>query len=123
MAGSDMVPAFHAAEHHFDAAAAPIAAFIVPGEHDAALSKNQPGARWVADRRVTSGIVHVLKIGCRLCDCPADYGPSTMSDNRFKRWPRRGFWPKLLGALVNVRRAAQTSSVRTSRNWTPASEA
>ena len=101
----------------------PLAAFIVPGEHDAALPRKQPGARWVADRRVISGIVHVLKIGCRWCDCPAHYGPFTTIDNRLKRWPRRGFWLKLPGALVNVRRAAQPSSVRASRNWTPASEA
>ena len=41
------------------------------------LPKNQPGARRVDDRRVISGILHVLKVGCRWCDCPADYGPST----------------------------------------------
>ena len=29
------------------------------------LPKNQPGARRVDDRRVISGILHVLKIGCR----------------------------------------------------------
>ena len=29
------------------------------------LPKNQPGARRVDDRRVISGIVHVLKVGCR----------------------------------------------------------
>ena len=36
------------------------------------LPKNQPGARRVDDRRVISGIIHVLKVGCRWCDCPAD---------------------------------------------------
>ncbi len=56
------------------------------------LPKNQPGARRVDDRRVISGIVHVLKVGCRWCDCPADYGPST----------RRGFWLELLAALVDA---------------------
>jgi transposase len=35
------------------------------------LPKNQPGARRVDDRRVISGIFHVLKIGCRWQDCPA----------------------------------------------------
>ncbi|HEX8388637.1 MAG TPA: transposase, partial [Sphingomonas sp.] len=35
------------------------------------LPKNQPGARRVDDRRVISGIFHVLKVGCRWCDCPA----------------------------------------------------
>lgn len=29
------------------------------------LPKNQPGARRVDDRRVISGILHVLKVGCR----------------------------------------------------------
>jgi transposase len=46
------------------------------------LPKNQPGARRVDDRRVISGILHVLKVGCRWCDCPADYGPSTTVYNR-----------------------------------------
>jgi hypothetical protein len=33
--------------------------------------KNQPGARRTDDRRVLSGIVHVLKTGCRWQDCPS----------------------------------------------------
>jgi transposase len=42
------------------------------------LPKNQPGApRRTDDRQVISGIVHVLKTGCRRQDCPAVYGPST----------------------------------------------
>jgi transposase len=53
------------------------------------LPKNQPGARRVDDRRVISGIIHVLKIGCRWCDCPLEYGPSTTVYNRFNRWSRR----------------------------------
>src|SRR6516162_5751580 len=48
------------------------------------LPKNQPGARRVDDRRVISGILHVLKVCCRWCDCPTDYGPSTTVYNRFK---------------------------------------
>jgi transposase len=66
------------------------------------LPKNQPGARRVDDRRVISGILHVLKVGCRWCDCPANYGPSTTIYNRFNRWSRRGFWLKLLTALVDA---------------------
>ena len=37
------------------------------------------------DRRVISGIVHVLKSGCRWCGCPPEYGPPTMVHNRFVR--------------------------------------
>jgi transposase len=41
------------------------------------------GKARVDDRRVISGILHVLKSGCRWCDCPADYGPTTTIYNRF----------------------------------------
>jgi transposase len=49
----------------------------------------------VDDRRVISGILHVLKSGCRRCDCPPEYGPSTTIYNRFVRWAQRGVWEKL----------------------------
>ncbi len=49
------------------------------------LPSKQPGARRVGDRRVISGIVHVPKVGCRWCDCPADYGPFATIYNRFNR--------------------------------------
>ena len=75
------------------------------------LPKNQPGARRVDDRRVISGILHVLKVGCRWCDCPADYGPSTTVYNRFNRWSRRGFWLKLLGALVQARAVTRSTAI------------
>ena len=34
------------------------------------------GKERVDDRRVISGILHVLKSGCRWCDCPPEYGPT-----------------------------------------------
>ena len=64
------------------------------------LPKNQPGARRVDDRRVISGILHVLKIGCRWQDCPAEYGPSTTVYNRFNRWSHKLFWLRLLESLA-----------------------
>lgn len=66
------------------------------------LPKNQPGAHREDDRRILSGIVHVLKVGCRWQDCPALYGPSTTVYNRFNRWSRRGIWQRLFNALVEV---------------------
>ena len=66
------------------------------------LPHNRPGARRVDDRRVLSGIVHVLKAGCRWQDCPAVYGPSTTIYNRFHRWSGRGLWQRLFQALVSV---------------------
>ena len=65
------------------------------------LPKNQPGARRVDDRRVISGILHVLKTGCRWRDCPKEYGPHTTIYNRFNRWSRRQLWVRILDALVS----------------------
>ena len=63
------------------------------------LSKNQPGARRVNDRRVISGIIHVLRVGCRWQDCPPGYGPATTIYNRFNRWSHRGLWTRIFAAL------------------------
>lgn len=63
------------------------------------LPKNQPGAHRVDDRRIISGIIHVLKSGCRWKDCPSEYGPSTTVYNRFNRWSRKGYWKAILKAL------------------------
>ncbi len=75
------------------------------------LPKNQPGARRVDDRQVISGILHVLKEGCRWCDCPAEYGPSTTIYNRFNRWSRRGFWLKLLDALIDAGAVTRSTAI------------
>ena len=64
------------------------------------LPRNQPGARRVNDRRVISGMLHVLKTGCRWKDCPREYGPPTTIYNRFNRWSRRRIWMRMLDALV-----------------------
>jgi len=61
--------------------------------------------------RVISGILHVLKAGCRWCDCPADYGPSTTVYNRFNRWSARGFWLKLLDALVDAGAVTRSTAI------------
>lgn len=66
------------------------------------LPKNQSGAHRVDDRRVISGIVHVLKSGCRWQDTPSVYGPPTTIYNRFHRWGARGVWRKLFQALVQT---------------------
>jgi transposase len=75
------------------------------------LPKNQPGARRVDDRRVISGIFHVLKTGCRWCDCPAEYGPATTIYNRFNRWSRRLFWTGLLEALAQSSAVTKTTAI------------
>ncbi len=66
------------------------------------MPKNQPGARRQDDRRIISGIFHVLKCGCRWQDCPAEYGPYTTVYNRFNRWSRKRFWIGMLEALAQA---------------------
>ena len=67
------------------------------------LPRNQPGARRVDDRRIISGIVHVLRSGCRWKDCPAIYGPPTTVYNRWNRWSGRGLWMRIFHALADPR--------------------
>ena len=69
------------------------------------------GVERVDDRRVISGIVHVLKIGCRWCDCPEAYGPYTTIYNRFVRWARRGIWENLFWEMAGNGRSAETQMI------------
>ena len=64
------------------------------------LPKGRRGARRVDDRRVISGIVHMLRSGGRWRDCPAVYGPYTTIYNRFNRWSRQGVWGEIFYALT-----------------------
>ena len=41
------------------------------------LPRGRRGAHRVDDRRIISGIVHMLRSGARWRDCPAAYGPYT----------------------------------------------
>ncbi len=54
----------------------------------------------VDEQRILSGIVHVLRCGCRWCDCPSEYGPFTTVYNCFNRWSRKGLWQSIHAALT-----------------------
>jgi transposase len=69
------------------------------------------GKERVNDRRVISGILHVLKSGCRWCDCPPEYGPPTTIYNRFVRWAKRGVWENLFNTLADRGRSAETQMI------------
>ncbi len=60
------------------------------------------GKARVDDRRVISGIVHVLKSGGRWIDAPSVYGPRKTLYNRFVRWAAKGVWVRLFQALAQV---------------------
>ena len=65
----------------------------------------------VDDRQVISGILHVLKSGCRWCDCPPEYGPPTTIYNRFVRWAERGVWERLFRDLAVRGRSTATQMI------------
>jgi transposase len=64
------------------------------------LPRGRRGAHRVDDRRVISGIVHMLRTGARWRDCPEDYGPYTTIYNRFSRWSKQGVWEDVFYALT-----------------------
>src|SRR5471030_2576793 len=69
------------------------------------------GKNRVDDRRVISGILHVLKSGCRWCDCPPEYGPPTTIYNRFVRWAERGVWERLFRERAGRGRSTATQMI------------
>lgn len=66
------------------------------------LPNDTCGVPRVDDRRVISGIIHVLQSGCRWRDAPAVYGPDKTLYNRFVRWARKGVWERLFRALAEA---------------------
>jgi transposase len=66
------------------------------------LPTDTRGKKRVDDRRVVSGIVHVLKSGARWVDAPPDYGPRKTLYNRFVRWAAKGVWVNVFEALAQI---------------------
>ena len=64
------------------------------------LPRGRRGARRVDDRRVISGIIHMLRTGARWRDCPTEYGPYTTIYNRFNRWAKAGVWVRVFETLA-----------------------
>ena len=99
---------------------------------DPHLPRGRPSKPRVDDRRVISGIPHVLKTGCRWRDVPPEYGPPSTIYNRFNRWSLRGLWQRLFekvaatgevpeelsvdGSHVKAHRSASRSSERTAKS-------
>lgn len=66
------------------------------------LPSDTRGVPRVDDRRVISGIVHVLQSGCRWKDAPAVYGPHKTLYNRFVRWAAKGVWEDVFLRLAEA---------------------
>ena len=66
------------------------------------LPTDTRGVARVDDRRVISGIIHVLKSGGRWADAPAIYGPKKTLYNRFVRWAAKDVWTDIFHALASA---------------------
>ena len=82
------------------------------------LPRDTRGVPRVDDRRVISGIVHVLKSGCRWADAPAVYGPRKTLYNRFVRWAAKGVWVDVFDALASAGGPPRSSASIWPRNST-----
>ena len=58
------------------------------------------GRSRVDDRRVLSGIIHVLQRGLQWRDAPAEYGPPKTLYNRYIRWTRAGIFARIFSELA-----------------------
>lgn len=59
------------------------------------------GVPRVDDRKVVSGIIHVIRNGLRWRDAPNVYGPHKTLYNRFIRWSRMGVFDRIFTALAS----------------------
>jgi len=72
------------------------------------LPKKVRGVPRVDDRRVISGIIHVLKSGLMWRDAPTVYGPPKTLYNRFIRWSKAGVFDRIFATLAALSEATGT---------------
>src|ERR1700756_4109935 len=64
------------------------------------LPTNQPRPRRKDDRRILSGIMHVLKVGCRWIDCPKEYVPPRRSTIVSPAGASAGIWQRVFETVA-----------------------
>ena len=70
---------------------------------------NKPrGVPRVDDRRVISGIIHIIRNGLMWRDAPASYGPHKTLYNRFIRWSEAGVFDHIFSELAAESAATDT---------------
>jgi len=73
------------------------------------LLPNKPrGVPRVDDRRVISGIIHILRHGLMWRDAPFVYGPHKTLYNRFVRWSAAGVFDRIFAELAAESRTTDT---------------
>ena len=69
------------------------------------LSNDTSGVLRVDDRRMISGIVHMLRTGCRWKDAPDRHGPHQTLYDRVVSWAAEGVWESVFTRLAANGRA------------------
>jgi transposase len=77
------------------------------------LPRGRRGAHRVDDRRVISGVLHMLRSGARWRDCPPEYGPYTTIYNRFNRWSKQGVWEAIFYKLTGSSGVVSSAAIDT----------
>jgi len=73
------------------------------------LFPNKPrGVPRIDDRRVISGIIHVIRNGLMWKDAPSVYGPHKTLYNRFVRWSQAGVFDRIFAELAVESTATDT---------------
>ncbi|CCQ75670.1 transposase [Magnetospira sp. QH-2] len=72
------------------------------------LPNKTRGVPRVDDRRVISGIIHVLRQGLMWRDAPVAYGPHKTLYNRFVRWSEAGVFDRIFATLAAESTATHT---------------
>jgi len=75
------------------------------------LPKQQPGPRRMDDRKVISGIIHMLLCGTPWGSCPCYYGVASTVYKRWRKWNRRGGWAHILASLSDAEWASETARI------------
>ena len=65
------------------------------------LFPKRRGVARVNDRKVLSGIIHVIRNGLRGRGSPPEYGPQKTLYNRFRRWSENGIFEPIFSALAH----------------------
>ena len=92
--------------------------FWLDEEHLKLIGHMFPKARSVEradDRRVLSGIIHVIRNGLRWRDAPSEYGPHKALYNRFVRWSRIDVFARIFKSRRPRCHAGPVESLR--RMW------
>ncbi|MFC7555454.1 IS5 family transposase [Pseudoroseomonas wenyumeiae] len=74
--------------------------FLAPVELPQGVHQFEGRSPRVDERRVISGILHVLKTSCRWRDVPAAHSPPTTIDHRFNRWSGGRLWQRRFARMA-----------------------